>query len=185
MNEVEPATAADEWAQLVKLFPIFRYLLPRKLASLGLSSRLHAHAISRLAENPAAGRLAAKLDQVGDARVKTLRTYAAIYLEQISSAFRLTLVINVTVPFLLLTFANLIAPGGLGKLLQDTYGGNVEGSLIFLGLVLVSVLFAAYMSIYALAQLNRARDIRSLIDLHAADRGIYYGLEDSGEMPDP
>lgn len=185
MDEVETSTAAGNWAEIVKLFPIFRFLLPRRLASFGLSSRLNAHAISRLGESPAARRLGAKLNQVDDARVKALRTYAAINLEQISSAFRITLVVNVTVPFLLLTFANLLAPGGLGQLLQDTYGGDAAGSMFFVGVVSASVVFAAGISIYALAQLNRARDIRSLIDLHAADRGIYYGLEDTGEMPDP
>lgn len=185
MDITETPSASDDWVKIIGLFPIGRFLVPRKFASMGFSSRLNAHAISRLWESRAAGHLAAKLDQTDDARIKALRTYAAIYLEQISSAFRLTLVVNVTVPFLLLTFANLLVPGGLGQLLQDTYGGDAEGSLIFGGLVLASVIFAACISIFALAQLNRARDIRNLIDLHAADRGIYYGLEDAGEMPNP
>jgi hypothetical protein len=185
MEESLKKTIIEDWQGIVSQFPIGRFLLPRKFASMGFSSRLNTHAISRLLESRSAEQLAAILDQVDDARIKALRTYAAIYLEQISSAFRLTLVVNVTVPFLLLTFANLLVPGGLGQLLKDTYGGDVEGSFIFGGLVLASVIFAACVSIFALAQLNRARDIRNLIDLHAANRGIYYGLEDAGEMPNP
>ena len=36
--------------------------------------------------------------------------------------------------------------------------------------------------IYSISCLNQARDIRHLIDLFAAERGIYFGLEDMSDL---
>ena len=52
--------------------------------------------------------------------------------------------------------------------------------MIVFGIFMLMLLFLVL--VYALASLNQARDIRHLIDLFAADRGVYFGLEDSSDL---
>ena len=181
MDEVIENTVMEDWAEIEALFPTRRAMRPNKAWTNGISTRAGQGRLTRMTANPGAGPLAAKLDQMDDARVKAMRTFAAVNLEQASNGFRLTLVANVTVPVLVLTVANLLSPNGIGAMFLAA--PSDEGILLLLIAVIVFALLTLTSIItYALAGLNQARDIRHIIDLQAAERGIYFGLEDIDEM---
>lgn len=181
MDEIIETTAVDDWAEIEALFKTHHGVSAGSWSMLGMSSRLGRGRLSRLFKHPAAGSLAAKMDQMGDERVKALRTIAAVNYEQVSAAFRFTLVANVTAPVLILTLANMLLKGGIGQLLRSLYGGDSASLILFLvasGFALIGLVF---LLMWAIIQLNQARDIRHLIDVFAAQRGIYFGLEDAGD----
>jgi len=185
MDVIDDTSAAQDWEKIQALFPARRAMRPNKAWYNGLSTRLGRDRLTNLLSTPSAGHLAAILDQCSDERLKALRTYAAINLEQATSAFRVTMIGNVTTPIILLSIAHQLTDGGVGKIFELIHQGDVSVmfgmvfAFIFLGLIIFFVL------VYALACLNQARDIRHLIDLFAADRGVYFGLEDSGDLSSP
>lgn len=182
MTEQIERTAIEDWAAIESLFTLRHSFAPLKFATLGMSSRLAKGRLGKLLAHKSAGSLAALVDQMEDDRVKAMRTFAAINLEQAASAFKITLVANVTAPLLVVTFFNQITPGGVGDQLYDIFGGEGNGIYgLFAGIAVgIAMLFG--LGFYALANLNQARDIRNLIDLFAAERGIYFGLEDIDDM---
>ncbi|GGX62444.1 hypothetical protein GCM10011309_10520 [Litorimonas cladophorae] len=180
MDETPENTVMQDWAEIEALFPTRGALRPSKSWTNGISTRAGVGRLSRMLDNRGAGPLAAKLDQMDDARVKALRTIAAVNLEQAAQGFRVSLVANVTVPVLILTILNQLTEQGIGHFLKSAYG---EAALY--GLIagfLTTVLLVGLMIAFTLASLNQARDIRHIIDLQAAERGIYFGLEDAGDM---
>ena len=181
MDDIQNKSVFEDWNEIETMFPSSRAMRPNKSWTNGISTRVGGRRLTRMLGNSGAGPLAAKLDQLDDARVKALRTFAAVNLEQATQGFRVTLIANVTVPVLILTVVNLLAPNGIGSLfLPDTNDPRMWALLTFVfGLVFVMLVGIAA---YALASLNQARDIRHLIDLFAAERGIYFGLEDIEDM---
>lgn len=175
---------ADDWAEIESFFPTRAAMLPSRAWLNWMSTRLKAGRLKRLYASKRAVQLEKTLSDMDASRVKAMRTYAAINLEQATYGFRFTLVANVTAPVLFLTVLNLMLPDGIAGILSALYGDEMSGLGLTVGFlfgfsILVSMLF------YALASLNQARDIRHLIDLYAADRGIFFGLEDDGDLHSP
>jgi len=181
MDDTSETMVTDDWAKIESLFPAKKALRPSWAWFNGMSTRLKAGRIARLMKDDALGALAAILDQCDDDRVKALRSYAAINLEQVQSAFRFTMVANVSAPIIFLTLLNQFAQGGLGALLYRFHQNEREVVLPILYGGSLAALMLLFVAFYALAHLNRARDIRHLIDLMAAERGIFFGLEDSSD----
>ena len=103
-------------------------------------------------------------------------------LEQAVSAFRITIVGNFSIPIIMLSVAHQLTDGGVRKLFEFIHQGEFVAIIfmIVFGIFMLMLLFLVL--VYALASLNQARDIRHLIDLFAADRGVYFGLEDSSDL---
>lgn len=78
---------------------------------------------------------------------------------------------------------NLLMPGTSADILRSVIAES-DGMIIAVTLVLIGYLcLVAVVMGYSVIQLSNARDIRHLIDLHAAERGIYFGLEDTDPLP--
>lgn len=178
MDEIKITRAAEDWVEIQKLFPAWAALKPTSAWVNGISSRLVGSRLSRLLKGARVEALTLLIDQKSDERIKALRTFAAVNLEQATAAFRLTMIANVSAPILLLTITHQLIDGGLGRLLAEIHEND---PIIITGMVsgaAIGALLLLGVAFYALANLNQARDIRHLIDLLAAERGIYFGLED-------
>ena len=181
----ENISAAQDWEKIQALFQARRAMRPNKAWYNGLSTRLGRERLKNLLSTPSAEHLAAILDQCGDERLKALRTYAAINMEQAVSAFRITIVGNITTPIILLSIVHQLSDGGVGKVFEFIHNGELSAMVVMISGVIFLGLTMFFVLVYALACLNQARDIRHLIDLFAADRGVYFGLEESGELSSP
>ncbi|MGB6231358.1 MAG: hypothetical protein WBF53_14670 [Litorimonas sp.] len=171
-------SARDDWAEIAALFPLSRTTLGRSW-NLGISSRMSRERLHVLRTRPGVGALDKMLERRDVSRVKALRTFAAVNLEQASAAFRITAVVNVTLPVVLLTVLNLVLPGSPAELFRFFTATTQGAAIIFTTLLVGYLIFLAGIMGYSVVQLSNARDIRHLIDLHAAERGIYFGLEDA------
>ncbi len=181
MEEVEDLSAFQDWEKIRSLFPSKKAMRPNKAWFNGLSTRLGDDRLERLLSDPRSQQLAVVLDQFDDERLKAIRTYAAVNLEQALSAFRLTMIGNVTTPIILLSVIHQVTNGGIKEFFELFHqGDNLAMAFIFGGIGL-SVIAVFFVVVYAVASLNQARDIRHLIDLFAADRGLFFGLDDLGE----
>jgi hypothetical protein len=178
---MDDTSAAEDWEQVQALFPA-QNSITSKSWTFGFSGRLPRTRIDRLMQTQAAAKLALMLDQRSNMRIKALRTFAAVNLEQATAAFRISIIANVSVPILLLTVINLLFPGSLGRIFLSTFEVSQQFLMIQLGVMFLTLSWLLAVLIYAVACLNQARDIRHLIDLTAAERGIYFGLEDIVEM---
>lgn len=181
MDETPEKTVMQDWTEIEALFPTRRAMRPNKSWISAISTRAELGRLSRVMANAGAGPLAAKLDQMDDARVKALRTLAAVNLEQAIYGFRATAVGNITVPALVLTILSQVTAGNIGVLISDVFMED-RGRLVFFAACIVAFIMVVITMMKALASLNQARDIRHIIDLQAAERGIYFGLEDAGDM---
>ena len=181
MKEVEDLSAFQDWEKIRSLFPSKKAMRPNKAWFNGLSTRLGDDRLERLLSDPRSQQLAVVLDQCDDERLKAIRTYAAVNLEQALSAFRLTMIGNATTPIILLSVIHQVTNGGIKEFFELFHqGDNLAMAFIFGGIGL-SVIAVFFVVVYAVASLNQARDIRHLIDLFAADRGLFFGLDDLGE----
>jgi len=148
----------------------------------GMSTRMDFKRLEKLRKSKAATTLFEYFETIADHRIKTLRTFAAINQEQTLAAFRVTLLGNVSVPILLVTFTNQITGGGVTEIFRMM---QVENPMVFsitISGLIGGVIAIALVAIYALANLGQARDLRHLIDIYAAERRIYFGLEDMSDL---
>jgi hypothetical protein len=175
----KPIEVASLWREIAAMFKARSAVSPSvKSWFSGLPSRIGYSRIDRLRESKRAKALNARLSKLPSETIKAVRTYAAINQEQAVSAFRVTIVTNITLPVGILALLHQLLPQGLGQGILDLYG-NEEGALIFLFAITgVTLFFLSWIMVYAWASVSQARDIRHLVDLHAAERGIYFGLED-------
>jgi len=180
MDDIVETTVADDWKEIEALFPAKKALRLSWAWFNGVSTRLKDGRISRLMKEDEVGALAAILDQCDDRRLKALRSYAAINLEQVQSAFRLTMIVNISAPIIFLTLLNQFIQGGLGALLYRFHQNERDNILAIAFGGGVGALMLLIVAFYALAHLNRARDIRHLMELMAAERGIFFGLDPQG-----
>lgn len=178
---MDETSAAEDWEQVQALFPAQKSITSKSW-TFGFSGRLPRTRIDRLMQTRSAAKLALMLDQRSNQRIKALRTFAAVNLEQATAAFRISIIANVSLPILLLTVANLLFPGSLGRIFLSAFEVGQQVAMIQLGVLFLTLSWLLAILIYALACLNQARDIRHLIDLFAAERGIYFGLDDMNEM---
>ena len=169
----------SQWDEIVKIFKARSAFRLHKYWMGGLTSRLGANRLSLLRGTKQARRLDALLHDLTNRDVKALRTFAAVNQEQATAAFRLTMVTNITWPAGVLAILHQFSPDGLGALVQTHF----ESDFLFLTVLGATVILMVIgVALFALANLSQARDIRHLIDLHAAERGIYFGLEDMEEL---
>lgn len=176
-------TAREDWDEIQALFPASKGIT-RKSFENGMSSRLSAKRMQRLMGGKSAQKLDAMLSERGLERVKALRTFASINHEQALAAFRITVVTNVSIPVILLTVMNIIAPNlleELRELINMVAHVSFQTQLAPALFLTVVALWTALFLTYAVLCLGQAREIRHLIDLHAAERGVYFGLEDMDE----
>ena len=169
----------SKWDEIVKLFKARSAFRLHKYWMGGLTSRLGYKRVSLLRSTKHAIRLDEILKDLTNRDVKALRTFAAVNQEQATAAFRLTMVTNITWPVGFLAILHQLSPDGLGALIQKYF----ESDFLFLTVLGTTVIISVIgVALFALANLSQARDIRHLIDLHAAERGIYFGLEDMEEL---
>ena len=178
-DPLAPISISSKWDEIVGLFKARTAFQPSKFWMSGLSSRLGSKRLSRLRTTKRALRLESLLNAASNRDVKALRTFAAVNQEQATAAFRLTMVNNITWPVGFLAIIHQFSPNGLGGLLQNSF----KTDFLFLSVLGATVIVCVIgVALFALANLSQARDIRHLIDLHAAERGIYFGLEDMEEL---
>ena len=165
---MDDTSVAEDWEQIQALFPT-RNAVTAKSWTFGFSGRLLRLRVACLMQTQAAGQLALILDQRSAARVRALRIFASVSLEQVIAAFRISIVVNVSLPILLLTVANLLFPGSAGRVFLFASAVGQTVALIQMGILFVTLIWLLDILIHALACLNQARDIRYLIDLIAAE----------------
>ena len=182
MEELEDLSAFQGWEKIRYLFPSKKAMRPNKAWFNGLSTRLGDDRLERLLSDPRSQQLAVILDQCDDERLKAIRTYSAVNLEQALSAFRLTMIGNITTPIILLSVIHQLTDGGIKELIEWWHQGDPLAMIGLFGGLAGFVIAAFFVIVYAVACLNQARDIRHLIDLFAADRGLFFGLDDLGEQ---
>jgi len=171
----------QDWQEIEDLFPARGAMQAGSFATKAISSRMAKGRLNKMMSNSGASVLAERLDQMDDSRLKALRTYAAVNLEQAASGFRSTIVANVTTPVLVLTIMSQVLSKNW---LASIFVLNEEGLIgwVLIGVLVMSLIFLIFVLVFALASLNQARDIRHIIDLQAAERGIYFGLEDAEKL---
>jgi len=171
----------DDWTVIIGLF--HRSEWRRHLGWIsGVSPRMRARRIKALFDLPAAGPLAALLDQRNDRRIKALRTYAAINMEQAAAALRMTVIVNVSIPVIILTILSQTTSGRFWTDVLAIVSDDSSGLLALIATFLTVIILLFFFIGAGAKRLGTARDIRHLIDLLAADRGIYFGLDDTDDL---
>jgi hypothetical protein len=82
----------------------------------------------------------------------------------------------------LLSVLHQLSPNGLGQLIKTFIGEDSEMMLSLVIGGLGGIIVLMLLTSYALANLGQARDLRHLLDIYAAERGIYFGLEDMDDL---
>lgn len=177
-----PKTAREDWAHIAALFKAGPAMRPTRTWLNGMSSRLDYLRMEKLQNTKQAKALKTYLSGLSDKRIKTLRTFAAVNQEQTLAAFRVTLLGNVSVPILLVTFFNQVTQGSFTQFFKTMRAEDPTFFTVFMAGILGGVAVIALLAIFAVANLGQARDLRHLMDIHAAERGIYFGLEDMDDL---
>ena len=89
---------------------------------------------------------------------------------------------NVTTPIILISVIHQLSNGGIKEFFEWLLQGDTIAMAGMFGGIAGFVIAVFFVVVYAVASLNQARDIRHLIDLFAADRGLFFGLDDLGEQ---
>lgn len=171
-------TLAEKWGRIAALFRTRNALKTRRMWFTGMSARVGKLRLLALIETQQAKTLFDMLRTVSRSDIKALRTFAAINQEQAVSAFKVTMIANVSIPLGVLALIHQLSADGLGAFFLSVYGESEVGIAILLSTSFLVALGVALVAIYSLANMHQARDIRHLIDLYAAEQGIYFGLED-------
>lgn len=183
--EAKETTAREDWNTIQSMFPANKAITRLSYAS-GMSSRLSYKRMQRMMDGKSATALAEFLKSRSLERVKALRTFASVNHEQAIAAFRLTVVINVSIPVIFLTVMNILTPDLLAEVRDistELSSAPLQTRLFLPALFTFAVIATGCILIYGTLCLGQAREIRHLIDLHAAERGVYFGLEDSEDLP--
>lgn len=180
-TSAETPTSAEDWAQIQSLFPRFGGRHALKWVG-GISPRLGQHRLTRLLALPATGPLAALLEQRSSQRVKALRTYAAINMEQAAAALRMTVIVNVSIPVIIVAILSQISSGEIWAAYWSLYTGDGVRWIALVAPIIIALAILMMILATGATRLGQARDIRHLIDLIAADRGIYFGLDDADNL---
>ena len=150
--------------------------------SIGISPRLSSNRIGRLLQERRFEELDAFLQTRDASRIKSLRVYAAANQEQAAAALRMTVIVNVSIPVIFLTLTTQVSDGRFWERVWGLYEGETNVIAVWATALSLTFLLLALLLISGASRLGDARDMRHLIDLHAAERGIYFGLEDSDEF---
>jgi len=169
---------AEKWERIAALFRTRNALKTRRVWFTGMSARMGKQRITALRETKQAKALFDIVKGVSRSDVKALRTFAAINQEQAVAAYKVTMIANVSIPIGVLALIHQLSPDGLGALILSIYGDEQTGLFALITASTIAVIGILFISLYSLGNLNQARDIRHLIDLYAAEQGIYFGLED-------
>ncbi len=170
------------WDTISVQFKAHRGISFKSVFLTGLSTRIHKNRLSKLRGTKQAQFMFESLKDLPSHQIKALRTFAAINQEQAISAFRLTMVGNISIPIAVIAILHQLLPNGLGATILDFYNDD-QAAIIGLAMgFIIGITLISIIALYALGNLNQARDIRHLIDLHAAERGIYFGLEDMDDL---
>jgi hypothetical protein len=122
-------------------------------------------------------------------RVKALRTYALVNQEQAAAALRMTVIANATIPIAFVTVLTQISDGQIwaSATLWDGVRDLYVEDPVFFGFLaavcLLSFFVLFWLLAYSATRMGQARDVRHCIDLHVAERGVFFGLEDEAELP--
>lgn len=178
---MEQNSVEKDWETVQSLFPARKSFTSHSWA-FGVSSRLGRKRIAKLQQAKSSQALGDFLSSCDSARIKALRTYAAINLEQTIAAFRITIIVNVSIPLLFFTIVNQLFPGTIRGVYAAAFQEGGMTAWVQLNVLLTAFIALVIILLFAVASLNQARDIRHLIDLIAAERGIYFGLEDVSDL---
>lgn len=115
---------------------------------------------------------------MGHADIAPLLVRSEVNLEQALSAFRLTLVVNISIPLGLVVLINQLAPGAIANLFVETPAVAVLGPLAVMLALLITAMWYAYAGALA------ARDLNHLLRLRLADTdtGLPRGLTGAAEI---
>ena len=178
-----PPPSWTRWLEVQALYPVG---VSRRISlanSFGISGRLATNRLSRLLHTRPARALLRRLEGMDPDALKALRIHAALNEEQARAAFRTTMVANISAPLIGLAVVNQSFPGWLSDLMDRP--GAADTVLAF---AVLSVLTIALIVFFSLSASNHARDLRHLIDIGAARRGVFFGAEDAdgaGDVIEP
>lgn len=150
---------------------ISKYAAPRNFFDVtqlaGVPPRSHRDRLARLAGSSPARRVLARLEQCAESELRQLQTLADINAEQAQTAFRRAFVVNISAPFAVVVAFGQLAPELFSEIVQSMTTPGLTSVLI--------VLLAAFIPLsigYTYLRATDARDLRDLIRLHAAAKGL-------------
>ena len=177
-----PPPTWTRWLEIQALYPV-RVTRRISLAnSMGLSGRLAPSRLTRLVATKPAQALLTRLSAMEPDAIKSLRIHAALNEEQARAAFRTTMVANVSAPLIGLAVINQSFPGWLSNWVNQPGDAGAAATNAVAVFIVIGILTIALITFYALSAANHARDLRHLIDIGAAARGVYFGAEDADGM---
>lgn len=171
-------TTENAWTEIAQAFSNRAFMKYNPTWLWGISARSGPRRIARLEGSRSAIHLQKILADLGNAEIASLLVRSEVNLEQALSAFRLTLVVNISIPLGLMVLINQLAPGAIGNLLAET---PVEAILVPLFLALGLLITSMW---YAYAGALAARDLNHLLRLRLADAetGMARGLAGPAEI---
>ena len=97
----------------------------------------------------------------------------------------MTAIVNVSIPVIFVTIATQVSDGAFWDKVVNIYADIPNGIDLLVWALLLTLAALCVLLGMGASRLGEARDIRHIIDLHAAERGIYFGLEDTDDMQSP
>jgi len=175
----DQSTLTEDWTRIQAAFPARSAIRLKWTLYNGLSTRMSNKRLTRMMTGDGPDKLRDIMNASSDQRIKALRVMADVNHEQTSAAFKATMVSNVSAPLAFLALLHQILPGGLSQIVSYIQG---EGPFLIywnIGLMIIVSVMLMFVVGYAIANLGQSRDIKNLIDIYAAERGIFFGLEDN------
>lgn len=175
MSAAGKPTAETLWPEIARAFSNRAFMRASPSWLSGLADRAGASRLQRLqATRPAKAlkRLISGLDPV---QLQRLLVYSEVNQEQATSALRLTLIANISIPVGLLVLFNQVLPGSIQAFVATLPEIAIVAPLVAVISLLVGVLWFAY------AGVDAARDLNHLLRLKLADAGRPAGGE--GDEP--
>lgn len=150
---------------------ISAYTSPRDFFSVtqwaGVPARSHRDRLARLSSGKSARRVLARLAECTEADVRQLGELAAINAEQAETAFRRAFVVNISAPFAFVVAFGQLAPATFADIVQSLAAPGPTSALIVILAALVPLSIG-----YTYLRATDARDLRDLVRLHGAARGL-------------
>lgn len=163
---VVPGKSDDAlWDEIARIFSNGAFLQPNASWLAGISARTRPTRLQQLTASKHARRLGRAVEGAGRGQLSRLLVRALINSEQAMSAFRLTLVVNISGPVGALVLINQFLPGSVEALVRSVPPIAVYVPLAVAGSMLIGIICYAYAGTVA------ARDLTHLLRLRVAASG--------------
>ena len=153
------------WRAAEKVFANRRAMRPSAAHFYGLVERTHPNRMGKLLNAQKARAVSDIFQKLDDRQLGQFRTMAFVNLEQATSAMRLNVIGNISIPVGFLVLVNQLLPNRLGLFISEI---GAEALLFICSVVLALLVVTMW---YAYAGVLQARDLYHLTLIETARRG--------------